>query len=280
MAPIRSPCPVVVTLHDASDWTMARGLESFWTVYMRILGIRAIRRAQAVVVPSRVVREDAARVCGVPPARVWVTPEGVSPRFRPVAPAARAPVLARHGIREPYVLYVGMLAPRKNLTRLVEAYARVSRQLSREAGCLVLAGPEGPAAAIRALAERLSIPHRVLLPGWIRDEDLPAIYAGARCLAYPSLAEGFGLPILEAQACGTAVLTSDRSSMPEVAGDAALYVDPLSVDSIAEGLHRLLTDGVLVRELAARGLERARLFTWERTAEATEQVYRAVHARQ
>jgi glycosyltransferase involved in cell wall biosynthesis len=173
-------------------------------------------------------------------------------------------------------LHVGADAPRKNLPRLLDAYA-AARRAAGDDSQLVLVGPPGPATPARWLrTRRLELGPHVRRLDAVPDDDLPALYSGAACLAYPSLAEGFGLPILEAMACGTPVLTSGCSSMQEVAGEAALLVDPGRTETIAEGLVRLLTEDGLRQELIARGLARAGAFTWARTARATESVYRAV----
>lgn len=277
LGPRRSPCPVVMTVHDATDLTMPGLYPLSWRLLHAVWGVPAVRRAAAIIAPSVSAGQEIAFAYRIPSERVWVTHEGVDARFRPMeAPTA---TLARYGLRRPYVLFVGTAGPRKNLERLLEAFARACRASPALDEQLVVAGPSGRLATpLGALARSLGVANRLVLPGWIEEQDLPAIYAGARCLCYASLAEGFGLPILEAMACGTPVLTSNCSSMPEIAGDAALLADPLSVESIAEGLTRLLTDEPLRRDLVARGLEHARGFTWEGTAMATARVYRAAAA--
>jgi glycosyltransferase involved in cell wall biosynthesis len=206
-----------------------------------------------------------------------VVPHGVSEHFRPPSPAGRAPVLRRHGLVSPYVLFVGARPPRKNLGRLIEALGRVQGSAAAAPLQLAVAGPDGPAdEATRAHARRLGLDGAVRWLGLVGSEELPALYSGALCLAYPSLAEGFGLPILEAMACGTSVLTSDRSSMAEVAGDAAMLVDPEDPEAIADGLRRLRDDTGLRNELVARGAARASGYCWRKAAAATEAVYREV----
>jgi glycosyltransferase involved in cell wall biosynthesis len=265
---------VVITVHDATDLTMPDLYPASWRLLHAVWGVPAVRRAAAIIVPSAAARLEVARAYRIAPERVWVTHEGVDARFRPmVAPDA---TLARYGLRRPYVLFVGTAGPRKNLDRLLEAFARTCRASPAIDQQLVLAGPRpGLARRLGERARSLGVADRLVFPGWIEEQDLPAVYAGARCLCYASLAEGFGLPIVEAMACGIPVLTSNCSSMPEVAGDAALLVDPLSVDAIAGGLTRLLTDEPLRRDLVARGLARARGLTWDGTAMATARVYRA-----
>jgi len=185
--------------------------------------------------------------------------------------------LARLGIERPYVLFVGTLQPRKNLARVLEAFGSVvARGLPHR---LVLVGQRGWLADPIFAAVQASEPaarERIHLTGYLADDDLPLVYTGADALIFPSLYEGFGLPALEAMACGTPVLTSDTSSLPEVVGEAALTVDPLDTAAIAAGLERLATDEPLRRELRGRGLARAARFTWRRAAERTLAVLEAV----
>jgi len=262
-----------MTVHDAVALTMPSQYGAVERLYFRLFSVVAARRANAVVVPSRAARDEIARVYRIPHARLRVIPEAASPRFRPIAPQESAPVLARYGIRRPYVLFVGANVPRKNVPRLLEAYDAMRRRAGVDAQLLLVGPPEPATPALLALTRRLQLHPHLRRLDRVPDDDLPALYSAAACLAYPSLAEGFGLPILEAMACGTPVLTSNCSAMPEVAGDAALLVDPRRTEAITEGLVRLLTEDHLREELIARGLARARAFTWERTARATEEVY-------
>ena len=177
----------------------------------------------------------------------------------------------RRGLPERFVLFVGTLEPRKNLARLVEAFARVR---DGRVG-LVLAGGKGWLYdELFARVEALGLSRGVILPGYVKNDELPLWYNAAIGLVYPSLYEGFGLPVLEAQACGTPVLTSNVSSLPEAAGDASSMVDPYDVEELAAGLDRLLTDELLRHELRERGLAHAKQFSWPRTARETARVYR------
>ncbi|MCX6026985.1 MAG: glycosyltransferase family 1 protein [Chloroflexi bacterium] len=226
--------------------------------------------------PSESTRDDLQRITHVPESRVHMVPYGVSPSFRPVhAPHLRRAVAERYGLPSEFLLYVGNLEPRKNLPRLLEAYARLpGRQVVPP---LVLAGTRGwKDAPLRETMERLNLGRRVVFPGYIPQEDLPAVYSMAAAFVYPSLYEGFGLPVLEAMACGTPVITSNVSSMPEVAGDAALLVSPNDVEGLTRALDRVLGEPDLRAELSRRGLARARQFTWRRAAESTLAVYRSV----
>jgi glycosyltransferase involved in cell wall biosynthesis len=171
-----------------------------------------------------------------------------------------------------YILHVGTMEPRKNLVRLVQAFAKLRR--SRLAIQLVLAGAQGwMYEDVLAEVERLGLEEDVIVLGRVDAESLPALYNGARCVAYPSLYEGFGLPVLEAMACGTPIVTSRTSSLPEVVGDAGVLVDPYDVGQIAEALEQLIVDEDAARCYAQRGRQRASAFSWEATARKTLQVY-------
>jgi len=265
--------PLVQTVHDLA---LLRHPELGTPALRHLVGRVAStwREARRVIADSEATARDLRELLGVPSSVLRVIHPGVAARFRPLDAAARAPVLARLGLDVPYVLHVGTLEPRKNLARLVRAFARATHGRGA-APLLVLAGGAGwsdgdPTAAIAATAD----PARVRRLGPVADADLPALYGGALLFAYPSLYEGFGLPVLEAMACGTPVLTAAVSSLPEVAGDAALLVDPRDEAAIAAGLVRLLDDAALRADLSARGAARAARFTWEACAERTLQVYR------
>ena len=232
----------------------------------------AASRAARIVTPSHHTRNDLLKLLSLDPERVVVVPGGVDPIFTPGPEAETAARLAPLGLRPgDYLLFLGTIEPRKNLARLLEAAE------SAEIGVLVLAGGRGwHNAAIRQAMARLARAGRVRDLGYVPDDLRRPLLAGARAFVFPSLYEGFGLPPLEAMACGTPVLTSNVSSLPEVVGDAALYVDPTDVDAIAAGLTRIWRDDALRADLTARGLARARQFSWDRTARETLEVYRTV----
>jgi glycosyltransferase involved in cell wall biosynthesis len=221
-----------------------------------------VAEAARVLVPSAATAGDLADLYGLEPARVAVVPLGVELPALDPAPARR--LLDELGVRGPFLLAVGTLEPRKNLRRLLAAFAAVAGELPDHQ--LVVAGPVGWGPALRPTA-------RVGLAGPVSDAVLHGLYAAADGLAYPSLYEGFGLPIVEAMAHGTPVLAGDRSSLPEVAGEAALLVDPSDQDAIAAGLVRLVGDRELRARLAAAGPRRAARFTWPATATATWAAY-------
>jgi len=210
----------------------------------------------------------------VPPERISVTPLAVDERrFYPRSPEEIGNVLARHGLRQPYFLHVGSSVYHKNTAAVVRAFSLFCQEAGAEhALCVTGAYEEGVLADLNSSSRPLFDSQRVRIIGVVPGDDLPALYSGAEALVYPSLIEGFGLPVLEAMHCATPVLTSNTSSLPEVGGDAVLYADPRRPDEIAAGLHRLASRPELRAELVARGRGRAALFSWARTAEQTPRV--------
>lgn len=268
--------PTVATVHDLT--TLILPEQHVWL--NRALHARRFRwirkRAARIIVVSESTGRDLTRLLEISPERVVRIYEARGHDDGPSPAKHTHEVLARHGLDEtPYVLAVGTLEPRKNQERLVRAFSELPPRFDDVH--LAIAGGEGwRSEGIRRALRESSAPERIRLLGRVPGQDLPALYAEARVFAFPSLYEGFGLPILEAMASGTPVLTSDVSSLPEVAGDAALLVDPHSTDAIRDGLERLLEDAGLRGRLARRGRERERRFTWRRTAEETMAVYRQV----
>jgi alpha-1,3-rhamnosyl/mannosyltransferase len=266
--PLVAPCPTVITVHDLIPLSFpayARGAWRLRAVAFRAWAGLMARRAAAVITDSLHSREEVVRMLGLAPERVHVVPVGVGGEFRPAPPGAAATVLARYGISKPYVLAVGNFLPHKNFLGLTEAYGTLPGTVRRSTS-LVLAGTPAAHGAARPTDPKAIARPGVHLPGFISPEDLPLLYAGALALVCPSLSEGFGLPVLEAMACGTPVVCARAGALPEVAGDAAVYVDPADVASIAAGLRRILEDEGLRRTLTSRGLQRARLFGPRQTA--------------
>ena len=260
----------VVTVHDAAPLDHPEWLNRRFAAWYRWLLPRLIRRVRRVIVPSEFTKSRLLDLSGVPPERVVVVPNGVDPRFRPCAPDEIAATRVALGIPSPrYILSLASLEPRKNLDALLRAWALL-RDRTPDDLWLVVGGAPGkrtvfPDVPIGAL------PPRVRLTGRIDDRHLPALYSGALLFAYPSLYEGFGLPPLEAMACGAPVVASDRASLPEVLDDAALLVAP-EPEAIADGIGRAVGDDPLRAALRDAGLARAAPFTWDRTAERTGQV--------
>lgn len=270
--PVAVGCPTVVTVHDLfyQDGSLHR-LRSH--LYLSLLADMAIRRATRIICVSNYTRDRLVERFPNASERVRVVGEGVETRFQPQTNGVMEAARERLAGGNPYVLFVGTIEPRKNLDRLIGAFEAAVRRSSAPHH-LVIAGAWGwKNSPVRTAYETSTVRDRIHIAGYISDEDLPAAYAGADVFAYPSQAEGFGLPPLEAMACGTAVMTSNNSSLPEVVGNAALLVDPLDEADLAAGLERLLSDPQKRRSMSEAGLNRAAHFSWESVARQTMSVY-------
>lgn len=235
----------------------------------------SVRAARRIIAISEATKHDLVTRYGVEPSKIEVIHHGVAPEFQPAPPDEIARVRARYGLPERYVLSVGTIQPRKNYGLLSEAVARLNR--SGTGVALVIAGKRGWMAdqVVREIA-LTGAGDMIKLIGYVDDADLPALYSGAAVYCQPSLYEGFGMPVLEAMACGVPVIAARSSALPEVGGDAALYADPIDADAFTVGLRQLLEDEASRRERSARGRLRAAAFTWRRCAERTLDVLRDV----
>ncbi len=266
--------PLAITVHDISCFRHPETHPQERVALMEKYLPAALLRANSIITVSRFTAEEVIRYFGIPENKVVVTHLGVTPDFRPLTANETQSVLQAQGLTyRQYILCVGTLEPRKNLSRLFAAYAALPEQL-RARYPLVVAGISGwHTHALLNEAERLRARGEIRLLGYVPAQQLPALYAGARCFAYPSFYEGFGLPPLEAMACATPVLTANCSSLPEVVGEAGLQVDPLDTEAIRAGLHRLLEDEAYTHALARQGLDRAARFSWQQCAEQTLLAY-------
>ncbi len=272
VAPLLAPCATVVTVHDLAYLRLPDRLPTGRRRYFAALTRASVRRASRVLAVSESTKRDIVELLGVPPEQIAVTPLAADPSFRPVTGEALEVFLGEQGIVRPFVLSVGTLEPRKNLPTLLRAFARIAAEMPHD---LVLAGPEGwMTDEIHETRRRLDLGDRLRFTGYVDAEALPAWYSAADLFVYPSLYEGFGLPPLEAMACGTPVITSDVSSLPEVVGDAGLTVPPTDEMALAEAMRRVLGDPAIGADLRKRGLERAKRFSWEQTAALTVAAYR------
>jgi glycosyltransferase involved in cell wall biosynthesis len=277
--PLWSPWPTVVTVHDVIQLVLPEyRMLARQRVYFALV-TRALRHATAIITVSERSRQDLVRTVGVPIERVFVVENAIPEHLGPVREsAALEAVRARYGLAEPFVLYLGGNDLRKNLGRLIRAYAGLPQSL-RAGFQLVVAGRQWPHdhplyPDPKRTVRELGLGDRVVFTGGVPEEEKATLLSAATVFAFPSLYEGFGLPVLEAMACGTPVLTANGSSLPEVTGDAALLVDPTSVEAIGEGLRGLLESPERRRDLSERGIERAKQFRWSRVAARTVEVYR------
>ena len=275
-APPFSPCPVVVSIHDLSFEHLPQTFKWRSRKQLRITVRRSAREASQVIALSEQARKDIISTYCIAPEKVTAIPLAAAAHFRPIRNDEELQrVRQTYGIEGEYILSVGAIQPRKNLSRLVAAYSRL-RRATPEGNLpkLVLAGKCAwlYEETLRTIKE-LQVSDSVILTGYVPESDLPVLYSGALCFVYPSYFEGFGLPPLEAMKCGVPVIVGNRTSLPEVVGDAAILVDPFDADAIAGAMDKLISDSNFRAELAARGLARAKLFDWRETARQTLTVY-------
>jgi glycosyltransferase involved in cell wall biosynthesis len=268
----------VATIHDMIPLLWPQWVTRKHRIVVTAAYHRLRRQADVVIAPSEATKADIVRHLQINPQRIAVIPWGCDERFQPGGDRERfAAVQERYRLPARYLLFVGTLEPRKNLTTLLRAYAMLRAEGYSEDLKLVVAGRTGWLYAdIFNMVKTLALDEEVIFTGFVDDEDLPDLYRGAHLFVFPSLYEGFGLPILEAMASGVPVITSNTASMPEVAGDAAMLVDPHAAKAIAEGIARVLTEDRLRETLTQKGLARARGFTWDTTARKTLELYAAL----
>jgi glycosyltransferase involved in cell wall biosynthesis len=275
-SPPFSPCPVVVSIHDLSFEHLPQTFKWRSRKQLRITVRRSAREASHVIALSEYARRDIIRSYHLSPEKVSAIPLAASARFSPVLSEAELQrVKQTYGIENDYILSVGAIQPRKNLSRLVAAYSRLRRAKPEvKLPKLVLVGKCAWLydETLQSIKE-LEVSDSVILTGYVPEADLPALYSGALCFVYPSYFEGFGLPPLEAMQCGVPVIVGDRTSLPEVVGDAGLLVDPFDVDALAVAIEKVINDSDLRAQLRVKGLARAKLFDWRETARQTLAVY-------
>lgn len=276
--PLALPCPGAVTVHDLSFLRYPQAFKPLKRLYLRFMTRRSVQQAGLVITVSESTRQDVIRLLGIAPAKVRVVLNGVEASYRPLDAMSLEDFRRRVGLAEPFILYVGTLEPRKNIPCLLQAFHQL-KQRADVPHKLVLIGAKGWLyQPIFVTLEALGLQDQVLFPGFVSPADLVSWYNAAEIFVYPSLYEGFGLPVLEAMACGTPVVCSDRSSLPEVAGDAALQVDPTRPDALAEALWSLIQDPSLRHHMAGKGIARAQYLTWDRSARETVRVYSLILA--
>ena len=278
-APPLCPCPVVVSVHDLSFEHLPETFKRRSRTQLRLTVRSSARRAAHVLTLSEHTRHDVAQTYGIPLESITAIPLAAPKHFGPVHNDKELQRVRHiYGIDGDYVLSVGSIQPRKNLSRLVRAFAALRNEQSNQSfPKLVLVGKCAWLfdETLRALQES-GLGNEAIVTGYVPESDLPALYSGALCFVYPSIFEGFGLPPLEAMKCGTPVIVSNTTSLPEVVGDSGLQVDPFDVSAIASAIKKLLYDSELRRELSVKGQSRAELFDWHDTARRTLEVYEEV----
>jgi glycosyltransferase involved in cell wall biosynthesis len=277
-APVFCSTPIVVSVHDVSFLEHPDYFAPFRALQLRYTVSRTVRSAARVITPSEFSKRSILSAYRLDEAKVVVLPNGVAPAFRPMSrELAQRSVQASFGLRAPYILTVGDLQPRKNHARLIRAFEKLIHAHPHLPHQLVVVGKENwRASTVLSTAKRSSLSDRIHFTGFVSDEGLLRLYGGCDLFVYPSMYEGFGLPILEAMACGRAVACSNTSAIPEVADSAAILFDPNSEDEIALALRDLLLNPELRQRMERLGMQRAAMFSWENTAGKTLDLYYAV----
>jgi glycosyltransferase involved in cell wall biosynthesis len=264
----------VVTIHDLSFLRLPQFADPGLAGHLSRATPAAVSRAARVLADSENTANDLGELLGVPQQKISVVTPGVGPRFRPVRDSVRLnEVRARYNLPEWFILFVGTIEPRKNLARLISAFGALRRQTGLPHALVIAGGPGWLNQGIYEQVGKEGLTEHVCFPGFVADEDLPGLYTLADLFAFPSLYEGFGIPPLEAMACGTPVVASNRSSIPEVVGSAALLVDPEDVDGMADAMARVLGNASLRARLSDLGRAQAARFTWRAAAEKLLQAY-------
>jgi glycosyltransferase involved in cell wall biosynthesis len=276
IAPPRHKGRLVATIHDLSFLHVPETFTRFFVFRSRMFIRQTARRAAKIITGSQFSKEDISTRYSLLPEKIEVIPYGVSPRFSEAQSLERIQkTLAKYQIRQPYILSVGRMNPRKNLVSLSSAFSRLKSEMNLTHQ-LVLAGKDDYETARTIASIKNAGGRGVVLTGFVDEDDLPALYQGADIFVYPSLFEGVGLPALEAMAAGVPVIASNSSSLPEMIGDAGIVIDPLSVNEIAEALRRLVSDKNLKEECRRKGQKRAAEFSWENAARKTLRIYQGL----
>ena len=275
-APPLTPCPIVSTIHDLAFEHLPETFKRRSWMQLRLTVRSTAKRAAQIITLSDHSKRDIVETYGISPDRISVTPAAAPSSFKPVFDQNELQrVRQTYGIEGDYILSVGAIQPRKNLARLVAAYSRLrDAHPQGKLPTLVIVGKRAwlYGETLRTI-EELELTSSVILTGYVPESDLPALYSGAICFAYLSYFEGFGLPLVEAMKCGTPVIAGNRTSSPEVVGNAGMLVDPFEIDDIAAAIERVIFDSDFRSGLKIKGLERARLFDWRETARQTLAVY-------
>jgi glycosyltransferase involved in cell wall biosynthesis len=276
--------PGIITIHDVIPLRLPQyRTDPKMKAYLQLI-TRAARKATLIITISQHAKHDIIDALNLPPERIRVIYEAAGDEYRPISnPAVLSEVRTRYGLNEHYILYLGGLDQRKNVPQLVRAFAHLYHQLGDPDLQLLIAGnPDKKKGSLfpdpRPVAADLGMTGQIVFR-FIEEEDKPAIYSGASVFVFPSLYEGFGLTPLEAMSCGTPVICSNRTSLPEVVGDAAISIDPENIGAIVKAMRTILTNSVLQADLRARSLQRAALFNWHKTAAETVTVYEEAYKR-
>ncbi len=273
-APLVSHGTLVVTVHDLIGMIYPENLALMSRFYWGTWLPMVVSRADRIIADSLSTKRDLMRLLAVPESKIRVIALAADPRYRPIKDATALHQLKkRFNLAKPFALYVGTVEPRKNLHRVIEAWARMRARVKAPHQLVITGFQAWAYSEVSDLVRRLGIKRDVVFTGYVRDEELPLLYNASDLFIFPSLYEGFGMPVLEAMACGVPVLTANTSSLPEVAGDAARLADPMDTAGMADAMQEILEDGALRQRLSEAGQRRASQFSWDQTARETLSVY-------
>jgi glycosyltransferase involved in cell wall biosynthesis len=276
--PVICPCQSVVSILDLAFIRYPNAFPRSQRMYLETFTRRSAHKTDAIIAISESTKRDVVELLGVSGDKVFVTPLAADPKYQPVTEERTAEIREIYGFGHLNAVYVGTLEPRKNILALLKAFDKARKSLTDDCK-LVLAGGKGwYYDEVFALVKELGLESCVIFTGYVPAEDLPALYSAADVFVYPSLYEGFGLPPLEAMACGAPVITSNTSSLPEVVGDAGITVDPNDTGALADSIKTVLSDESLRREMSVKGLKRSTEFSWKHTAQLTFDIYRHVYS--
>lgn len=275
--PPKKQYPTVVTVHDLIPYTLPETVgPGYLKIFQREMP-RILEESDHVITVSEHSKNDLKKIMGVPDDMITVIYEAPESTYKPIKrEVAKARIQNRYGIKDRFILYIGGFSPRKNIRGLINAYHKIYKDLKTTCKLVILGKPSRDYPGLVKLVESLDLTGNVLFPGFIPMQDLPFFYNASNLFVYPSFYEGFGLPPIEALACGTPTIVSNVSSMPEVVGDAAIQINPHDLLSLASAMHRVLTEPELALELRKKGIKRAEGFSWTKTAAQTIKVYQDV----
>lgn len=280
--PLFLPCKSVLTIHDILYESNPEFFPELHKNLLKVFVPFSAKKADRIISVSEFTKKQIIKYYGVPEEKITVIYEGASDKFAPIRDNDLiSSVLRRYGIEKKYILFVGRIEPRKNIAGLLKAFVYVKKRGKKDL-CLVIVGNQDRLFREKELfdkIEEMGLGSNIIFTGGVSEDDLPVLYNGAEVLVYPAFAEGFGLPVLEAMACGTPVITSNTASLPEVVGEDGILVDPYSFEEIGQAMERILSNHNLRQELITRGLERAKKFSWQATAKKTIEVYKKVLGR-
>lgn len=271
--PLFSPCPVVITIHDLFFLRYMGKNRLFYDNLIRFMGRLYAFKARSIITISEYSKKEIIRSFRINPGKISVIYNGVSNEYQQVKDVSIiTKTRSKYGIRDNYILYVGNFKPHKNVEAIIKAYNNLSEDMKSQFQ-LVLAGKKGDTIGqLQERISRLSLENRVIFTGFINEEDMPALYSGASLFVMPSIYEGFGFPALEAMACGVPVTVSDRASLPEVVADAGVIINPEDIDALTEAMLKILGNTALREDMMLRGLNRAKLFTLDKTSSRILQI--------